>query len=147
MEKNHNIKIVTKVLAICVIISTILCWKLIYLPINLMKHYSSTILLNCLIGFPAFPLCLTGGIGILLQKRWGYYCIYIALIFSILGSCIPYIPFVFSFSNNIHYKITVLLISNVFVTSFFIYSHILLNKEKKDNKKDFPDSASASPEI
>jgi uncharacterized membrane protein YczE len=132
-QENRTAIIASKVLAASILISTLRCWRLGLLPWSLfVDPWTKLQLLTVGLNFPIFALCLSGSIALLLGKRWGYYCIYASLPFSLFGACICFIPFITQLlpSSTMPYvTMWIMLGINLLVTGVLVWTDWVTRKE------------------
>ncbi len=122
-------QLIAKIIAILILISVLRSWKMILLPLSLFQSFSWLTLLTVAMNFPAWLLCLFGSIGILLNKKWGYYTLYCATLFSIFA-CISYIPFIIYILPKSIIGVMVLSSVNVVITLILVWLQLIIFHKK-----------------
>ena len=76
-----------------ILISTVFAWRFAVSPRALFRSPNSLTLINVLSMFPLWCFCLCGSIGLLRGRAFGFYCMVVAFLLSIVGSIFSFIPF------------------------------------------------------
>lgn len=96
MKKEHA-KRVSQIFGVLILISTLLAWKFGASPRSLLHSMSGATLFMVGSMFPLWCFCLWGSIGLLQGRSYGFYCMAVALVLSVVGSTYSFIPFVSRF--------------------------------------------------
>lgn len=128
--KNKTARIIAKIIAGSILISTLLNWQFgaCFLSLFFAPLTRSNVM-TVVYCFPVFVLCLVGSVALLLSSRWGYYFIYASLLFLVFGVGIPFIPLLFYITrplcdmNPFVICGVVLTVTNLIISGLLIWSH------------------------
>jgi hypothetical protein len=93
MKKEHARKL-SQVFGALILVSTLLTWRFGASPRSLFHSTSGLNLIMVASMFLPWCLCLIGSIGLLLGRSYGFYCMVVAFVLSVVGSTFLFIPFV-----------------------------------------------------
>jgi hypothetical protein len=111
----QSAKFISQLIGVLILIATVRNYRSALLPLDLLRSQEGVTWGAMLAGFPLWCVSLCGGIGLVMGRPFGVYCVTAALVLCFIGSSFFFLPFVTHFFRNDPDELTVNVATNVAV--------------------------------